>query len=301
MNRLARRLPTGAIALSAALYLTHSDAAPGVAAPSCRSTVYLTLDTGNMSHAETIAAILARQQVRATFFLANEATPRGDHALDDAWAPFWRARVAEGHAFGSHTFDHVYFRPGAEPRPASQERAAGRESSALAKPQFGAQAGRSLRWEADAVCREIARVDERFRILTGRGLDPLWRAPGGKAPPFVMDAARGCGWTHVYWAPAGFLGDELPSEQFPNAQLLQRALAGIRDGDVLMAHLGIWSRKDPYAPTLEPLIVGLKSRGVCFETLTSRPLSASALARGRGEPLKEAIVRDAGAPGPGAR
>ena len=38
--------------------------------------VYLTLDTGNMRHAEAIAAILERHRVKATFFVANEATQR---------------------------------------------------------------------------------------------------------------------------------------------------------------------------------------------------------------------------------
>jgi len=39
-----------------------------------------------------------------------------------------------------------------------------------------------------------------------------------------------------------------------------------------MAHLGIWSRKDVWAPSvLEPLIVGLKERGFCFTTLRSHP------------------------------
>jgi hypothetical protein len=46
--------------------------------------------------------------------------------------------------------------------------------------------------------------------------------------------------------------------------LLERALARIRDGDILMAHLGIWSRHDPFAPMLDPLIAGLKARGFCF-------------------------------------
>ena len=49
--------------------------------------------------------------------------------------------------------------------------------------------------------------------------------------------------------------------------LLRRALADIRDGDILMAHLGIWSRRDPFAPMLDPLIAGLKARGLCFATL----------------------------------
>jgi peptidoglycan/xylan/chitin deacetylase (PgdA/CDA1 family) len=68
------------------------------------------------------------------------------------------------------------------------------------------------------------------------------------------------------------LGDELPSERFSNAHLLQKALQNIRPGDILMAHLGIWSRQDPWAPAvLEPLIVGLKARGLCFATLREHP------------------------------
>ena len=48
----------------------------------CKGTLYLTFDTGNMRHAELIAATLAKHDVRATFFLAPERTARGDHALD---------------------------------------------------------------------------------------------------------------------------------------------------------------------------------------------------------------------------
>ena len=64
----------------------------------------------------------------------------------------------------------------------------------------------------------------------------------------------------------------MPSETFTNAALLQKALRDIRSGDILLAHLGIWSRKDPWAPAvLEPLIVGLKKKGFCFETLRTHP------------------------------
>ncbi len=39
-----------------------------------------------------------------------------------------------------------------------------------------------------------------------------------------------------------------------------------------MAHLGIWSRQDPWAPAvLEPLIIGLKRRGLCFATMREHP------------------------------
>jgi hypothetical protein len=53
--------------------------------------------------------------------------------------------------------------------------------------------------------------------------------------------------------------------------LLKQALATIRGGDILMAHLGIWSRKDPWAPTLDPLIAGLKAKGLCFATMREHP------------------------------
>jgi len=79
------------------------------AAP-CSKPVYLTFDTGHMGVAPLIAEVLNRQHVKVTFFAANEPTQEGDGTLGEHWAPWWRARGAEGHAFASHTFDHVYWR-----------------------------------------------------------------------------------------------------------------------------------------------------------------------------------------------
>jgi len=224
-----------------------------------------------MRHAVLIADILRRRGVLATFFLANEQTDEGGSALAPHWDGYWKARAAEGHAFGSHTFDHVYFSPA--PPAARSTAATGRAQPTLvtARPQFGAYAGRQAAWDRAAICTEIERVDERFRRITGRSLDRLWRAPGGRGPPAVFDMARSCGWQHVGWSPAGFLGDELPSQTYPNDKLLARALAGIHSGDILMAHLGIRSRTDPYAPTLDALIGGLQARGLCFETIPRHP------------------------------
>jgi peptidoglycan/xylan/chitin deacetylase (PgdA/CDA1 family) len=104
--------------------------------------------------------------------------------------------------------------------------------------------------------------------MTGQAMSHLFRAPGGKTSPKLLAAAKACGWTHVPWSAAGFLGDELPSDRYPNAQLLERALRDLRSGDILLAHLGIWSRQDAWAPAvLEPLISGLKAKGFCFAAL----------------------------------
>jgi len=69
-----------------------------------------------------------------------------------------------------------------------------------------------------------------------------------------------------------FSGDELSSEKFSNPVLLKRALDGLKDGDIFMAHLGIWSRKSAWAPeNLEPLIQGLQQKGFCFANLRQHP------------------------------
>jgi peptidoglycan/xylan/chitin deacetylase (PgdA/CDA1 family) len=233
-------------------------AAPAPAAEACKGTVYLTIDTGSMSQADLIAATLNKYQVKATFFLANEPTIKGDYTLDDGWAGYWKARVAEGHHFGSHTFDHVYFKGGDS------------GDKVRAKPQFGADHDKVQTWQAPQVCAELDHVKNRFHELTGGSLEPLWRAPGGYVTPNTRKWAAACGYAHVGWSAAGFLGDELPSDTYPNQALLARALAHIKDGDVMMMHTGIHSRKDPFAPMLDPLIAGLKARGMCFGLVSDK-------------------------------
>ena len=222
----------------------------------CSKTVYLTFDTGNMSVAQKVADILKQQNVKATFFLANEKTFRGDYALDDSWKPYWQELAREGHHFGSHTYDHLYFVKD------------GPKGEVFEKPQFGSKAGMTILYNEAEICKEIRRVDQRFHELTNRALQKIWRAPGGKTSPNLIRMGDMCGYQHIGWAPAGFLGDELNSDKYPNQMLLEKASKSIQDGDIAMAHLGIWSRKDPWAPAvLDQLITNLKQRGFCFGLL----------------------------------
>ena len=57
-------------------------------AAACNKPIYLTFDTGNMDVAEHVAQVLRKHEVKATFFLANEKTKRGDYSLDDSWASY---------------------------------------------------------------------------------------------------------------------------------------------------------------------------------------------------------------------
>lgn len=221
--------------------------------------LYLTFDTGHMEVAPLVAETLAKHGVQATFFLADERTKTGGTSLDDIWAPWWKARAAEGHAFGSHTMSHAVWQADLP------------DGGFRLRPTAGAEAGKARRWSAAEYCADLRAPAERFHAMTGATMLPLFRAPAGRVSPALLKAALACGFRHVGWSPAGFLGDELPSDRFPNDRLLAKALAEIRSGDVLVAHLGIWSRKDPWAPAvLEPLLTGLQARGFCFATLDRR-------------------------------
>ena len=241
---------------------------------SCDKPVYLTFDTGHMGIAPLVADVLARQHVRVTFFAANERTQQGDGSLGNTWAPWWKARAAEGHEFASHTWQHAYWRGDvrADGKSGEKNSGSGAEPRFRIEPSAGPQAGKRMIWSARQYCEDIALAADRLASVTGKKPLPLFRAPGGKTSPKLLAAAESCGYKYVGWSPAGFLGDELPSGPYPNDALLKKALADIRPGDILLAHLGIWSRQDPWAPAvLEPLITGLKARGFCFRTLREHP------------------------------
>lgn len=253
-----------AVAADACIAAGQNDIKNSVSGPpqSCKP-VYLTLDTGHMDVAPLMADILKKHQVKVTFFAANERTKTGDGSLGKDWAPWWKARAAEGHEFASHTFDHVYWRgdvPGSPMR-------------FKMRPSAGPAEGQDFTWTAKQYCDEISKSNARLQEITGKKPLPMFRAPGGKTSPALLAAAKACGYEHAGWSPAGFLGDELPSDKFPNDVLLKKALRDIQPGDVLLAHLGIWSRKDAWAPAvLEPLITGLQDKGFCFKTLREHPL-----------------------------
>src|SRR5664279_3966446 len=113
-NRLPMSIRFTIIFIAACAYSAGASAVNG-----CDKPVYLTFDTGHMDIAPLVADVLKRQNVKVTFFAANERTKVGDGSLGDYWTPWWKARAAEGHEFASHTYDHAYWRgdlPGVAPK-----------------------------------------------------------------------------------------------------------------------------------------------------------------------------------------
>lgn len=249
---LARRAVTLG-ALAAAAQPAAAQLARPPIARGCAGTLYLTIDTGWSREAEMIAASMARHGVRATLFIANEPTHRGDRSLDPAWAPFWRARAAEGHVFASHTWRHWYFR--GDPAPGRVTYASRRNEGQEVLDQSG-------------LCAELARPIEALRAMVpDANVLPLWRAPGGIVTPGAVRMAQACGLTHQGWTANGFLGDELASDAHPNAALLRQALSRIRPGEVLVMHWGVRSRREPFGLIFDQLLTGLLERGFCFAPL----------------------------------
>jgi len=240
-----------ALGRRAGMALAAAVATPVAAQPD--APVYLTIDTGWSREADSIAATLARRAIRATLFVADEPTYRGDRTLDAAWAPFWRDRAAEGHAFASHTFRHWYFT--GDPAP-GRVRFAARDGS-------GAE---SL--DAPALAAELARPIARLRDLAPAAtVLPLWRAPGGRLTPNARAMAAAAGFRHQGWTANGFWGDELDAGPHPNATLAARAIERTRPGEVVVLHWGVRSRRDPFARVLDQVLDGLLARGLRFAVL----------------------------------
>jgi peptidoglycan/xylan/chitin deacetylase (PgdA/CDA1 family) len=257
----------GSIAVLLLLWGADLQSAPVTPSPSCSKPLYLTFDTGHMGVAPFIAQALNRHEVKVTFFVANELTQVGDGTLGVYWQKWWQERAQEGHSFASHTLNHVYWVSDVSEHSKSKEGV-----RFWVKPSAGSMKGQKLLWSSKEYCQEIQDANERIKTITSKEPLPLFRAPGGKASPALLAASKACGFLHVAWSQAGFLGDELSSDQFSNQVLLKKALSNIKTGDILMAHLGIWSRADPWATgVLEPLIVGLKEKGFCFKTLDAHP------------------------------
>jgi hypothetical protein len=159
-----------------------------------------------------VAEVLRASSVQATFFLASERTPD--------------RRLEPGRRLGAVVARARRRRPRLRLAHLGPRRLAGRDHAdgraRFEAPPRGRRPGRAARTlGAGALLRGAATARrERFEAMTGQrhGAADLprpgrahlggacWRLPGAAAT------------AHVGWAPAGFLGDELPSERYPNAR-----------------------------------------------------------------------------------
>ncbi|NVO05029.1 MAG: polysaccharide deacetylase family protein [Rhodoferax sp.] len=227
-----------------------AEAPPAVA---CANAVYLTVDPGDMEYAPRIAEVLRRQQVPVTFWASNQDTRNGEGSLGNQWATWWKVVADQGHEFASQTYDHIAWRSDLP----------GYKTAFRMKPKAGAYAGREFTFDPPKFCEQVEHAARRIADFSGKKTLPLFRVPGGSTSPKLLEVASACGYAHVGIARGGLLG---------NGTQLQSALTEIRRGDVLLADLSSPAGGPPWAlANLEPLIVGLKARGLCFGSLRRHP------------------------------
>lgn len=218
----------------------------------CTNPVYLTVDPGHMDYAPRVAEVLARQQVKATFFISNLSTKNGGGVLGDQWGTWWKIIAAQGHEFVSQTYDHVEWRGDAP----------GYRHEFRVRPGAGAFEGREFTFDQPKYCEQITHAAQRIEFFSEKKSLPLFHAPYGRASSKLLAAAGACGYAHVAPTGAGLLS---------NGTSLKTAITAIRSGDVLMADLNTGAIEPWAVANLEPLIVGLKARGLCFESLRKHP------------------------------
>jgi peptidoglycan/xylan/chitin deacetylase (PgdA/CDA1 family) len=249
MKHAAASALCGLLAFCAVLAPAHAADTPAA----CANPVYLTVDPATMDFAPRVADILRRQQVKVTFWVSNQRTQNGEGSLGNLWGGWWKLVGQQGHEFASQTYDHVYWR-GDLP---------GYKTSFRIKPTTGSMAGREFTYDAARYCEQIERAARRMEDFTGRKSLPVFHAPGSSTSSKLLASARACGYVHVGIAKAGLLG---------KGASLNAALAGVRSGDVLLLDLNAAPKAEPWAvANLEPLLVGLKERGMCFATLRQHP------------------------------
>jgi peptidoglycan/xylan/chitin deacetylase (PgdA/CDA1 family) len=211
------------------------------------------VDPASMDFAPRIAEVLRREQVKASFLVSNLRTANGEGSLGNLWGGWWKQVALQGHDFLSHTYDHVTWRadlPGYRP---------------AFRMQIGAGAleGREFTFEPPKLCEQIQHAAQRVEDFTGKKSLPLFHLPGGLVSPKLLASASACGYAHVGVARGRALVQGLQ---------LKAAMQDIRSGDVLLADLHTVHAAAPWALiNLEPLIRGLKERGMCFESLRLHP------------------------------
>jgi peptidoglycan/xylan/chitin deacetylase (PgdA/CDA1 family) len=223
------------------------------AEPVCANPVYLTVDPAAMDFAPRVAEVLRRQQVKVTYWVSNQRTQNGEGSLGNLWGSWWKQVAQQGHEFASQTYDHVLWRgdlPGYKP-------------TFRIKPTTGSFAGREFTYDPAKYCEQIEHAAGRAQDFTGKKSLPLFRAPGGSVSTKLVAAAAACGYAHVGFAKGSRLGQN---------SNLQASVAAIHAGDMVLLDLNAPPNSEPWTVThLEPLLLALKERGLCFATLREHP------------------------------
>lgn len=188
--------------------------------------IALTFDAGaDRGYAPTIVTTLERTKTHATF------------GMTGLWAktnPDLLRRMARDHdAFINHTYDHRSFTG----------------LSTQTAPLTAAQRA----WE-------VKQAEQIIHRLTGKSTRPYFRPPFGDSDPAMLRQLPALGYRYVVmWTI-----DSLGWDHLPAASIVQRCLAQVRAGAIILMHVGSQSQDGLALPAV---IRQLRRRGFRFVTI----------------------------------
>jgi peptidoglycan/xylan/chitin deacetylase (PgdA/CDA1 family) len=242
--------------------------------PEARMEMVLSLDGGSSKiGAEETLAVLRREGIRTTIFLTGEFIERNPDLV--------RQVLAEGHEVGNHMWSH--------PHLTTFERNRRHDTLPHVTREF--------------VQRELSRTEAAFQRVTGRAMDPYWRAPFGEENNEIRAWAWELGYLHVGWTRGrrynldtlDWVADRKSPIYFDPSELARRMLAfgevnrTTLNGGIVLMHLGSdREEQDRLDRALPLLISGLRDRGIRFVTVSEmrRPTA----------PVEVAAIEEAGSP-----
>ena len=223
----------------------------------------ITFDGGSSdSSAPAILDILSEKQIKTTFFLTGRFIKKYPHIVN--------RMVSEGHEVGNHTMSHPHLTTYSSNR--KNNTSLGVSYSFLKK-------------EMD----ETARI---FKELTGKRMQPLWRAPFGETNKEILSWSSKIGYRHIAWTvdykahqtmdSLDWVTDKSSSLYRTSEEIKENLLSfadkkGRAKGAIILMHLGTERKSDVVHEKLAEIIEDFMARG--YNIL---PISKLIETKGRG-------------------
>jgi len=217
-----------------------------------RKEIAITFDGGSIANeAEAIVTILKENKIKTTFFLTGEFIKN--------YPDIVKKIIQDGHEVGNHTYSHPH----------------------LTTYSMNHQQTTLPTITREFINEELRKTDELFNKITGRHLDPYWRAPFGETNPEIRKWASELGYMHIGWTNSKDQSldsmDWIADSSFPAYRTTEQITMQILEfgkgspleanGGIILMHLGT-ERKDKFAEKFLPLIIdGYNKKGYRFVTI----------------------------------
>jgi peptidoglycan/xylan/chitin deacetylase (PgdA/CDA1 family) len=217
--------------------------------------VAVTFDGGSIDNAtQEILDILKEKQIKSTFFLTGE--------FIRSYPKTVKRIVAEGHEVGNHTWSHPHL-------------------TAFAKDKKQTTLPNMTQ---ERIRDELSKTASIFKLVTGREMVHLWRAPYGEYNQEILRWAAEAGYKHVGWTVGKGWEETMDTmdwvaDKNSSAYRSADAIAGkILDfskkgpagasGTIILMHLGTNRTDDFPHKKLPDIIAGLQKNGYKLVTIS---------------------------------